>query len=828
MARTKKTRLVEEELQPMVAEGAGEAVPAAPAVEPMVAAPQTVPTPAEPVEPVVAEEPVDDVVMPAVEEPALDNSIEDIEEPAEVEMPELESASGSLDLTDEQIAEIEAIKARVAAEAEAKAAQQIVDLINKGHISAAMETGDTSVTPEGAMVLPAEAPEVEGEPMMQSHKYSDSEKEMLREYREYIKGDLSDETLVSLYREYVSVGEGEAEEMDLDFDTEIEKDKLYIIYGVNSRGERRGKPLAEFESLDRAIDYTKNILKSKCAIVERTWDEEANDIIETEVWSSMKESVEAESLYLVFGKGSEGKRKALADFDSLEDAKAFAKEHCGRHGVVVERTWDGDVEVWSSMKESVAADAEVAYIVWGTNNRGERRGKPLADFDSLEDAKAFAKEHCGSKCVITERTWANDELIEEEVWSSMKESVEEELPEESVEEVEIEEVEEESVGEEDLMSLISDFLDKYDIEDSEDLDDIVAELDKDNFVAHHLFDISHVDEMISTSQEDDIEEDFDEELAEVDSEDMELSDEEFIDSLFGGKEEALVDEVVEESDSLEAEELEEVEEELDEDSAEDDLEDDSEEDLLEKKLAARKRLIQKHKRNIRESEFRRMELMDDSEDEEDLDIDDMFSEAKRYECPRPTRYDDGEGISLSDMFKSTRDKNQKYISDNTSYLANKRAKQKGFGVGAFDIYTSLDDDFVEDVVEDCIGDSCEEVVETWASTRRPKNDTGYVVTKNRRDIFEEELEEADIASRTAVSNRALERRADLARIRRHTESLNNSERTSKFREALNSSSRVQESTSVESNSWAANKFIDRYNESKEFCFEDLLKNGFLG
>ena len=33
--------------------------------------------------------------------------------------------------------------------------------------------------------------------------------------------------------------------------------------------------------------------------------------------------------------------------------------------------------------------------------------------------------------------------------------------------------------------------------------------------------------MISTSQEDDIEEDFDEELVEVDSEDVELSDEEF-------------------------------------------------------------------------------------------------------------------------------------------------------------------------------------------------------------------------------------------------------------------------------------------------------------
>lgn len=749
MARTKKTRLVEEELQPMVAEGAGEAVPAAPAVEPMVAAPQTVPTPAEPVEPVVAEEPVDDVVMPAVEEPAADNSIEDIEEPAEVEMPELESASGSLDLTDDQIAEIEAIKARVAAEAEAKAAQQIVDLINKGHISAAMETGDTSVTPEGAMILPAEAPEVEGEPMMQSHKYSDSEKEMLREYREYIKGDLSDETLVSLYREYVSVGEGASKAMEkeedytdevitsavnntldtnIDFDTESAAEKyslteskeetLYVIRGINNRGERRGKPLAEFTSLDRAEDYAKNILKSKCVITERTWDEEANDIIETEVWSSIKESV------------------------------------------------DNDTEI-------------------------------------VEDVLD----------------------IEEEA-----EDKSEEISEESVEEVE---TEEESVVEEDLMSLISDFLDKYDIEDSEDLEDIVAELEKDNFVAHRLFDISHADEIISTSQEDDIEEDFDEELAEVDSEDMELSDEEFIDSIFGEEavetdvdtvvDEEPVDEVVEESDSLEAEELE-------EDSVEDDLEDDSEEDLLEKKLAARKRLIQKHKRNIRESEFRRMELMDDSDDEEDLDIDDMFSEAKRYECPRPTRYDDGEGISLSDMFKSTRDKNQKYISDNTSYLADKRAKQTGFGVGAFDIYTSLDDDFVEEVSEDCIGDSCEEVVETWASTRRPNNDTGYVVTKSRRDLFDEELEEAESVSKKAVSNRALERRADLARVRKHTESVNNLERksTSKFREALNSSSRVNEKVSVESNSWAANRFIDRYNESKEFCFEDLLKNGFLG
>ena len=37
------------------------------------------------------------------------------------------------------------------------------------------------------------------------------------------------------------------------------EEALYIIYGVNSRGERKGKPLAEFSSLDRAIDYSKKI-----------------------------------------------------------------------------------------------------------------------------------------------------------------------------------------------------------------------------------------------------------------------------------------------------------------------------------------------------------------------------------------------------------------------------------------------------------------------------------------------------------------------------------------------------------------------------------------
>ena len=708
----------------------------------------------------------------------------------------------------------------------------------------------------------------------------------------------------------------------------------------------------------------------------------------------MKESVEKDSLYLVFGKGSEGKRRALAEFDSLEDAKVFAKEHCGRHGVVVERTWDGDVEVWSSMKESVEAEklteghgAGYTFVVSGVKlentvitSMGEdnscefKADIVLGDYEwqaehpywfvSSEDTgklkfsgsvEGFA-EHLNSLNDYTEKDFiddieSNDYIIEvrvgggwvhvnlsnplviteddikphydnnyytdviftevniesddfaeindvinyaiygeeeseeeeleeskklteseseeveenledEEELNSVDEELSEEEPEveeepeaeedseveeteeveeESVEEVEETETEEETTVEEDLMSLIADFLDKYDIEDSEDLTDVVNELNRDQFIAMNLFDISNADNIVLAAEpieptaveEESSEEAVPEEVEEVEvpEEELvveELSDEDFIETLFGG--DNLV--VEEELPSLEPVDSEEDVEEVEE---EEEL-DEEEEDLIEKKLFARKRLLKEHQRNVRESEFRRMETFLDDEDEEIFDedeIEDIFSEAKRYECPRPERIDDGEGISLADAFERERVKGQSFMTRNSAYRADKRANEAGFGGVGIDLYTIEDDSY--EVPEECVGEECAEVAveDTWAARRTPvkNNDYGYVITKSRRDLFEEELEEADAASRepkTAVANRALERRADLARIRRHTESVNSSERASRFREALNSSSRVQETASVESNSWAANRFIDKYNESKEFCFEDLLRNGFLG
>ena len=49
-----------------------------------------------------------------------------------------------------------------------------------------------------------------------------------------------------------------------------------------------------------------------------------------------------------------------------------------------------------------------------------------------------------------------------------------------------------------------------------------------------------------------------------------------------------------------------------------------------------------------------------------------------------------------------------------------------------------------------------------------------------------------------------------------------------FSKALNSSVKISEKASVDTNSWSANKFFDKYKESREFSFNDLLRDGFLG
>ena len=56
-------------------------------------------------------------------------------------------------------------------------------------------------------------------------------------------------------------------------------------------------------------------------------------------------------------------------------------------------------------------------------------------------------------------------------------------------------------------------------------------------------------------------------------------------------------------------------------------------------------------------------------------------------------------------------------------------------------------------------------------------------------------------------------------------------RNDRFREALNSSvrtSRIDERTSRNPNSWSNNRAIDKFEESEKFNFKELLKNGYLG
>lgn len=243
-----------------------------------------------------------------------------------------------------------------------------------------------------------------------------------------------------------------------------------------------------------------------------------------------------------------------------------------------------------------------------------------------------------------------------------------------------------------------------------------------------------------------------------------------------------------EEDDLEEELVEEEEEVEEEVEVEED-----EEVLLEKKLAARRRLLEKHRRHFLEEKA-----------------------PKRIPCPRPTRdFEDEETISLSEAYSRERNKGQNTLSKNEKILAKKRDLSN---FGEMDLYTKKD--------------SLREEVETAApvrktnssrlverETKRPaRKEKSYEMRPSRRELFAESVERAE---------RETSRKEALTRLRKVREA--NSMENPRFKEALNKSSRIsEERETVDPNSWKANKFIDKYNESVEFSFEDFLRNGFLG
>ena len=68
-----------------------------------------------------------------------------------------------------------------------------------------------------------------------------------------------------------------------------------------------------------------------------------------------------------------------------------------------------------------------------------------------------------------------------------------------------------------------------------------------------------------------------------------------------------------------------------------------------------------------------------------------------------------------------------------------------------------------------------------------------------------------------------------ARIKERRSSLREARTgNSKFNEALKQAPQKTEEVPEDSDSWRANRFIDRYKESRSLNFKELLKKGFLG
>lgn len=99
--------------------------------------------------------------------------------------------------------------------------------------------------------------------------------------------------------------------------------------------------------------------------------------------------------------------------------------------------------------------------------------------------------------------------------------------------------------------------------------------------------------------------------------------------------------------------------------------------------------------------------------------------------------------------------------------------------------------------------------------------TGFLPAGSEHFANEENLVES-YAKSAAAKRRAI------ANFREAMRSKNNSNTPSKFREALRSSSKLDNVVGVNSKSWSANRFQEKIEEKQQLNFKELLANGYLG
>ena len=99
--------------------------------------------------------------------------------------------------------------------------------------------------------------------------------------------------------------------------------------------------------------------------------------------------------------------------------------------------------------------------------------------------------------------------------------------------------------------------------------------------------------------------------------------------------------------------------------------------------------------------------------------------------------------------------------------------------------------------------------------------TGFLPAGSEHFANEENLVES-YAKSAAAKRRAI------ANFREAMRSRNDSNVSGKFREALRSSSKLDNVTEVNSKSWSANRFQEKVEEKQQLNFKELLANGYLG
>lgn len=99
--------------------------------------------------------------------------------------------------------------------------------------------------------------------------------------------------------------------------------------------------------------------------------------------------------------------------------------------------------------------------------------------------------------------------------------------------------------------------------------------------------------------------------------------------------------------------------------------------------------------------------------------------------------------------------------------------------------------------------------------------TGFLPAGSEHFANEENLVES-YAKSAAAKRRAI------ANFREAMRSKNNSNTPGKFREALRSSSKLDNVAEVNSKSWSANRFQEKIEEKQQLNFKELLANGYLG